>query len=316
MSNLFSNATRMAGSAALAAWLLAAAPLAAAPALQVMAVTKGGQSNPGYLIDADAEGISIGTSPVGGNITRIAYTNIESLNVQEPQGWESAMMRFKAGNFEEAAQAFEQLGDDYEHLVPMRDGFGSLARLYQFKALRALGKLRDLDTAMTRQRARPLQLSEPYKLDLAELNGWALVGKADLTLLQGYINDYQDAAKTKWDLQPAFRKDLPPALVASLHFFRATLHEKQQNPELALIDYHSAITHNLGADTRAFQMAVESSLRIAAAKLSAKPDDAGLIKLAGSLAALYRDAIGGGKLPDEFAPLLVAPEPKTEEKAG
>jgi hypothetical protein len=56
-------------------------------------------------------------------------------------------------------------------------------------------------------------------------------------------------------------------------------------------------------------MACLASLKITAAKSSAKPTDDALRKTAQSLASTYRDIAAKGKLTDEFAPFAPLPEP-------
>jgi len=289
----------------------------AADALPIMVTTKAGQPNPGFLTGAEADGLIISTSPVGGNSVKMPYANIQELNVEEPKGWGSAVLQLNAGNFAEAEKAFASLADDYANLIPWKDGYGSVARLNHFKAMKNLGKFKELATAMDRQLAKPLVLGEANSLDFNDLRGWAILGKGDVLALQSYINEFQEGAPNKWSLQPTFKPGLPARIMESLAYLRGHLHDKQQRPEMALIDYHTAMTYNNGADRAVFSLASLAALRVTAAQLAAKPDDATTKRAAFSLATNYRDIVGQGKLPKEFEPFLAfapVPEPKAPAK--
>lgn len=291
--------------------LTLALPLhAASGPLPIMAVSSSGQRNPGFLVAAEADGLVISNAPQGGNSLKILYTNIVELNVEEPKGWSAALARLNAGNYADAETTFSTFADDFAALIPWKDGYGSLARLYHFKALKGLGKFAELATAMNRQLAKPLVLGDLSKIDFNDLRGWAILAKADLQALQSYLNEFIDTSGSKQaSLQPPFKKDLPARFVASLAYLRGHLHEKQQRPELALLDYSTAMTYNNGSDHSVFSLACLASLKITAAKSTAKPTDETLRKAANSLAITYRDVAASGKLPAEFAPFATLPEP-------
>ncbi len=289
--------------------------LSAAEALPVMATLKSGQRNPGFLVGAEPDGLVISTAPTGGNTAKVAYDSIQDLNVEEPKGWGSAMIQLNAGNFAGAEQAFARLADDYAALIPWKDGFGSVARLSHFKALKGQGKLKELAAAMDRQLAKPLALGDLNKIDFNELRGWAILGKGDMQALQSYLNEFQEAVN-KWGLLPLFKPGLPGRVTASLAYLRGHLNDKAGKQDLALIDYHTAMTWNNGSDPVLFNMACLDALKIAAAKTAAKPDDLTLKKTAHFLAVSYRDLAGKGKVPAEFNALLTPlPEDKPAEPA-
>ncbi len=281
----------------------------AADALSVMATLKSGQSNPGYLVKAEADGLVISSAPVGGNSAKVPYANIQQLNVEEPKGWGAAVDLLKGGNYAEAERAFAQLADDYEALVLWKDGFGAVARLNHLKAMKGQGKLKELAAAMDRQLAKPLALGDLNKVDFNDLRGWAILGKGDMQALQSYLNEFQEAAG-KWGILPLFNPALPGRVIASLAYLRGRLNEQNQKPDLAFIDYHTAMTWNNGSDAALFKMACLDALKIAAAKTAAKPDDQATKRTAHFLAVSYRDIAGKGSVPKEYAALLEAiPEP-------
>lgn len=293
--------------------LTLALPLhAASGPLPIMAVSASGQRNPGFLVTAEADGLVISNAPQGGNSIKVLYTNIVELNVEEPKGWSTALARLNAGNYADAETTFSTFADDFAALVPWKDGYGSLARLYHFKALKGLGKFAELATAMDRQLAKPLVLGDLSKIDFNDLRGWAILAKADLQALQAFLNEFIDTSASKQaSLQPPFKKDLPARFVASLAYLRGHLHEKQQRPEFALLDYSTAMTYNNGSDHSVFSLACLAALKITAAKATSKPTDEALRKAANSLAITYRDIAAQGKLPAEFAPFATLPEPPT-----
>ena len=292
---------------ALAAFVFPVSPLhSAGEALPVMATSNTGQRNPGFLVGAEADGLLIATAPQGGNTVKILFSTLQEVNVEEPKGWTTALNQLNAGGYADAEKTFAEFAEDYAHLIPWKDGFGSLARLYHFRALKGLGKYRDLAAAMDRQLAKPLVLGDLNRVDFDDLRGWALLGKGDLLALQSYLREFQAATASPLSLQPAFKAGLPARFVSSLHFLRGHLHEQQQRPELALIDYQSAMTHNFGSDRSVFEPACLNSLRIATTLAQAKPTDAVLKKTAQSLALTYRDCAGRGKLPAEFQALIDA----------
>lgn len=298
----------------LAVFLLALglAPLMpAADALPVRIILKGGQHNPGYLIRAEADGLVVGSSPTGGSTIKVPYANIQELNIeQEPKGWAAAVLQLNTGDHAGAEKAFAALAEDYAALIPWKDGYGSVARLNHFKALKGQGKFKELAAAMDRQLAKPLALGELNKADLDELRGWAILGKGDLQALQSYLNEFQEAA-SKWGLLPLFKPGLPGRVTASLAYLRGHLNDKTGKPDLALIDYHTAMTWNNGSDKALYALACRDALKIAAAQTAAKPDDAILKKTVHFLAVTYRDNVGKGQAPAEFTALL---EPLPEEK--
>ena len=300
-----------------------ARPVLAADALPIMATLKSGQRNPGFLVGAELDGLVISTAPTGGNTAKLAYDTIQDLNVEEPKGWSAALLLLNGGNFAEAEQAFGRLAEDYAALVPWKDGFGSVARLNYFKALRGQGKLKELAAGMDRQLAKPLALGDLNKTDFNELRGWAILGKGDMQALQSYLNEFQEPVN-KWGLLPLFKPGLPGRVVSALAYLRGHLNDQAGKPDLALIDYHTAMTWNYGSDRSLYGQACLAALKIAAAKATAKPDDLTLKKTAHFLAVSYRDIAGNGKIPAEFnaflAPLPAdkapaeAPAAKAEEK--
>ena len=183
--------------------------------------------------------------------------------------------------------------------------------------------LRRLDDLHTLEENKSVRLGKPMERrifpqgadakgrDFNDLRGWAILAKGDLLALQSYLREFEDTTSPKnVSLQPPFKKELPGRFIASLAYLRGHLHEKQQRPELALLDYHSAMTFNNGSDRMVFATASLAALKITAAQAAAKPGDAALQKAARSLAVTYRDIAGQGKLPAEFAPLLAAPPPE------
>lgn len=280
--------------------------------LQARITNAAGQPTPGFVMSADKEGLTIAASKDGSSSIKISYDSIQEINVEAPKGWAEATLKLNAGDFAGAGQLFGAIANDYANLVPWADGYGSIARLNYFKALKGLGKFADLAAAMDRQLSNPLALSAAALRDFNELRGWAILGKGDMLALQSHLAEFQESETNKMSLLPRFKQELPDRMIASLSYLRGHLFDKQQQVDLALVDYHTAMTYNLGTDRSVFAQAAAASLKIFATKIEAKPDDKNLRRLAHSLAVTYRDCVGKGKVPAEFTAFL-EPLPPEEE---
>jgi hypothetical protein len=98
-----------------------------------------------------------------------------------------------------------------------------------------------------------------------------------------------------------------PARMASLACLRGLTLEQAKKPELALLDYHRAITLSFGADKGIASLALSHALDILSAQLKAKPDDLQAKREGYALSSVYRDVLGKGKLPAQWTAL--APKP-------
>ena len=294
--------------------LLLPSALRAADPLSISIINNSGEITNAFVLGAESDGIVLTMQQGGGNSFKMPIQNIREYNIEEPKGWALAVATFTGGDFANAEKLFAQLGADYEKLIPLRDSYGSLARLYYFRSLREQGKFAELATAMDKQRAAPLSLGAYYNADLVELQGWAWVGKKDWQALETYLKDFQEEDAQKLLPQPAF-KDLPPARLASLAFMRGLWHEQQKRPDLANVDYSRAMTVDFGSNPYIMAQATLGCLRIVDARLQAKPDDLGLKRNAHALAVTFRDISGSGNIPAEFAKHLEKPpEPAAPAK--
>lgn len=276
---------------------------------QALQATITGVSNEitaGYVVGADKDGLLVSMVPEGGNAAKFPYANIKEYNIEEPRGWSAAVAQFQAGNLAEAEKQFEALGTALEKLVPLKDSYGSLAKYHWFLCLKQQGKLAQLSAVMDKQLINPLVLSEAFHEDLLDLQGWAIIGKQDWVQLMAYLQGYQDKSLQKDLPLPPFKK-ASRARLASLSCMRAILEEHDGNKDVALLDYHAALTHDLGSDRWLRSMAVTGALRLANEKLLANPNDDPLRRQAWALAVVYRDLVGQGQVPPEFAKLLEAP---------
>lgn len=295
--------------------------------LQTMAVPlnatlslKSGKVTAGYVTGAESDGILLSVNPEGGGASKIPNDQIVDLNMEEPKGWSTAVTTFTAGNYEAAEKMFASLANEYDALVPLRDSYGSLARLYYFRCLQQLGKLAELATAMDKQLANQLSLGDFYRGYYDEVKGWSILGKEDWLALGSYVQSYEEEQIGSALPQKPFQK-ISESRIAALCFLRAKWHESQNNQDMALVDYHRAITYNLGADRSLRAKSLAESLRILAGKLEKKPTDKTLQNRAYAVAVLYRDLAGKGEVPEAYKPLLTKPEsteppapPKAEEK--
>jgi hypothetical protein len=300
MKHFFLNALTPLLAAALL--MIACASVQAEPlAIQITKIS--GEPMPGFLIGADKDGLVIADAPNGGNSIKLPLVNIRDMTIDEPKGWSLAQQAYAVGNYSEAEKLFAKLGDDFNKLVPMLDGFGSLARLYQFMSLQKQGKYADLSKAMNQQLANPLNLGPHYMEDFIDLEGWNWLGKEDWQALGTFIKKFEDVNPLKLP-QPPF-KGLRSSRLASLCYLRAVWNERgQKQADLALMDYHRALTLDLGSDTILLRRSAVAALLITEAKIAAAPKDEKLASQARSLALVCRDLGGPGALPKEFEKYL------------
>ncbi len=293
--------------------LLVPFSLNAAEGLNISIINNAGEITNASIIGADVDGLLL--SQGGGNSFKLPLQNVKEYNIEEPKGWSVALATFVGGDYANAEKLFAQLSADYEKLIPLRDSYGSLARLYHFRSLREQGKFSELAVAMDKQRAAPLSLGAYYNSDLVELQGWAWVGKKDWQALETYLKDFQEVDAQKLLPQPAF-KDMPPARLAALSFMRGLWNEQQKRPDLANVDFSTAMTVDFGSNAYVTAQATLGCMRVIDGRLQTKPDDLGLKRQACALAVTFRDLSGGGKVPEEFAKYLEKPpEPAGAKKA-
>ena len=271
--------------------------------LAIQITNLNGEPTAAFLLGAEKDGVVISTAPNGGSSYKLPLTNIREMTIDEPKGWSLAMQTFAAGNHAEAEKLFAQLGDEFDKLVPLQDSFGSLSRLYQFMSLQKLGRYADLAKAMDKQLANPLNFSGHYTEDFVDLEGWALMGKKDWLSLGAFIKKFEDVNSLKL-LQAPFKR-LRTSRLAGLCYLRAVWNEEaQKQPELALMDFHRALTLDLGSDTSLVRLAAVAALRLTDTKITAAPKDEKLTKQAKSLALVCRDLGGKDALPKDFEKYL------------
>ncbi len=283
--------------------------------LQATVSLKTGKVTAGYVTGAESDGILLSVQPDGGGAFKIPNEQIVDLNMEEPKGWAAALNSFTAGNFAESEKQFSALADEFDKLVPLKDSYGSLARLYYFRSLKQLGKLTELSTAMDKQLANQLSLGEFYQGYYDDIKGWSILGKEDWLALGSYVQSYEEEQLGSSLPQKPFQK-LPESRIASLCYLRAKWHESKGDADTALIDYHRAITYDLGSDRALRAKALAECLRIMAAKVEKKPTDKALRNRAYAVAILYRDLAGKGEVPETYKPLLTKPEPDAKPAAA
>jgi len=284
--------------------------------LQATILNVNGETTPGFVIGADKEGILVSTTADGATSFKLPFQNIKDYNMEEPKGWSAALAVYQSGNYAEAEKQFETLGQSLEKLVPLRDSFGSMAKYYHFSSLQKQGKFKELAAVFERQLANPLSLNEGFQEDIQDLQGWTIVGKQDWVALMAYLQGFEDKA-AKGSLPQAPFKKASRSRLSSLSFMRALLEEHDGKKELALLDYHGALTLNLGSDASLTAQAAKSALRLTDELLQQKPDHTQLKRQAYALAVIYRDLSAKGQLPPELAKLAekpaepaVSPEPE------
>jgi len=284
-------------------FLLSAASLLRAETLSVQITSQSGEPTAAFLVAADTDGIFISTSAAGGNSYKLPMANIRDITVQEPTGWSAAMQTFAGGQYAAAEGMFARIADELVKIVPMKDGYGSLARLYQFLSLKSQGKLDALSAAMDKQLANPLSLGPLYLEDFVDLEGWSLLGKKDWQSLGVFLKKFEDENALKLPQAPF--KRVRSARLAELCYLRAQWNEQgEKKPDLAIVDYHRALTLDLGSDKSLLRMAAVAALRLTDEKIQAAPGDDKLAKQAKSLAMVCRDLGGQAALPPAFEKYL------------
>jgi hypothetical protein len=270
-------------------------------AIQITSVT--GEPTAGFLMAAEKDGVIISTAPTGGSSYKLPLANIREMTVDEPKGWSAALQTFAAGNYTEAEKQFSQLGDEYVKIVPLQDSYGSLARLYQFLSLQKLGRYADLARVMDKQLATPLNLGSHYLEDYVDLEGWAWLGKEDWQALGTFIKKFEDSNPLKLPQAPF--KRLRSSRLAGLCYLRAVWNERgEKKPDMALMDYHRALTLDLGSDTSLLRRSAVAALMLTEEQIKNAPQDEKLARQAKSLALVCRDLGGPGALPKEFEKYL------------
>jgi len=283
--------------------LLATAACVQAEPLAIQITSPTGAPTAAFLLAAEKDGIIISTAPTGGSSYKLPLANIREMNIDEPKGWSTALQTYAAGNYSEAEKQFAALGDEFAKLVPLQDGFGSLARLYQFMSLQKLGRYADLAKAMEKQLANPLALGAHYAGDFVDLDGWAWLGREDWQALGVFIKKFEDV--NPLNLPQAPFKRLRSSRLATLCFLRAIWNERgSKQPDMALMDYHRALTLDLGSDVTLVRRAAVAALLLTEVKITAAPKDERLLKQAKSLALVCRDLGGQGALPKDFEKYL------------
>lgn len=270
--------------------------------LTVLSVSN--DSTAGFLVGADKDTIHISLEPSGGSSFKMPLTNIQSMNIEEPKAWAPAMAAFQSGSYAEAAKQFDALAQTFASLLPLRDSYGSLARLHQLMSVRRLGRFDELARLLDRQLATPLVLSDFYAEELDDLQGWALLGKKDWLALGSYVKRFEDEQPIQVVAQPPFKR-VRSARQAHIAYLRAVWNEHQtKNLDHALLDYHRAMTLDLGADADLTVKSAQAALRIMDAKLKTTPQDKVLRDQAYSLAVICRDVGGKAALPAGFEKYL------------
>lgn len=280
-------------------FLLTTACVLHAEPLSIQITSQTGEPTAAFLVSADKDGIFISTAPTGGNSYKLPLANIREMIVQEPNGWSAAMQAFAGGRYAEAELQFANIANEHVTIVPLQDGYGSLARLHQFLCQKKLGKLKDLAKAMDQQLANPLSLGPLYLEEFIDLEGWALLGKEDWQLLGVFLKKFEDANPLKLPQAPF--KRVRSSRLAELCYLRGCLNELGlKKPEMAVLDYHRALTLGLGSDPALLRSSAIAALRLTDAMIKATPGDEKLAKQAKSLAMVCRDLGGKGALPAEF----------------
>ncbi len=279
--------------------------LSFAEPLAASLITVQDQPMTGTILAADANGITFSPS-TGGQVNQ-PYANLKALNIIEPKDWPSAIAALEAGDLNSAEKQFAALATSLQTVRALKDSYGSQAVFYRLLALRGAGRFKELADELSTLAKAPLALGDLYQDVLNELQAWAALGANDLAAVSVYLKPLEDSA-AQGPLPQAPFKPMRPARMASVACLRGLMLEKNAKQDLALLDYHRAITLGFGADKGIASLALSHALDLLDAQLKAKPDSPQARLEGYALACIYRDVLGKGKLPAQWAALAVKPE--------
>jgi len=155
-------------------------------ALPAQITNASGAVTTGFVTGADKDGIFMSTSPDGGNSIKMPVSGIKDYNIEEPKGWSAALALYQSGDYAQAEAQLAAFARQLEKLVPLRDGFGSQAKLFHWQCLKKQGKYAELAKSMVTQLANPVSFGPAWMEDFQDLQGWAVVGKRDWQMLAQY----------------------------------------------------------------------------------------------------------------------------------
>ena len=148
-----------------------------------------------------------------------------------------------------------------------------------------------------------LALGDLYQDELLELEAWAALSFDDVKTATTYLRPFEDTASQDKLPLPPF-KPMRPARMASLACLRGLVLEHDKKPDLALLDYHRALTLGFGADKGIASLALTHALDLLSAQLAKQPDHPTAKTEAKALATRYRDLLAKGQLPAKWTALL------------
>lgn len=207
----------------------------AEPLRAVAVVTSSGQTVAGTVSSADAAAILF--QPKDGSPMMIPLSTLSSLKIEEPKDWSSALGALRSGKFEEAAKLFAQLSQAHQGIRPLKDSYGSLAKLYHLRALRGAEKWDSLAAELKLLPGAPLVLTTSLDQELKDLYAYAMISSKDAVGLGAYLSSWEDKPAAK-DQVPSL-KPTPPTRQASLHLLRGHYLELSGKPS-ALTEYRKA----------------------------------------------------------------------------
>jgi hypothetical protein len=219
----------------------------AEPLRAVAVVAASGQTVAGSVSSADATAILF--QPKDGAPVMLPLNTLSSLKIEEPKDWSAAMGALHRGKFDEAARLFAQLSQAHQGLRPLRDSYGSLAKLYHLRALRSAEKWDSLSKELKLLTSAPLVLTQRLDQELKDDYAFAMLGTKDATGISAYLSQWEQQPQAKKDQPPSPFKPMPPVRRATLHLLRAQLLEISGKPDYALAEYRLAHTLGQGHDT-------------------------------------------------------------------
>ncbi|MFK5923747.1 MAG: hypothetical protein QM496_16335 [Verrucomicrobiota bacterium] len=308
---------------ALGVWSMSGGQIDAAAAKVTMMKTDGNRET-GFIQDSNNKQILFAYTAQGKG-TAINRTAVKTIFFQE----ESNLMgrgrqAFTQGAYDAAAKIFGKVATDYEGISALKDNFASEARFFQMESLRRLGKYEELGALLATKSGKTISTTQDKlfaeKVQLMKM--WAAFSANKWDVVKAGLKFYEvpQVGDAKMLPAPVFKK-MPKPTMIQLSFIRGKMYEQEKKLGLALEDYYRAFTITYGNSPALANEAMLAALAIEAADPKLKELKGKLWQMQG-LAYYYKNGVGGGEIPAEYAayavlpdiPVVQAAEVKKEEK--
>lgn len=282
-------------------------------------ITPKGASSPQtwYVVESTPTGVKVSASPSGSGANLLAYSKIDSIAFDEPDGWADAMEAYSREEYSSASSKFEKLFSDYAGLASYEDSYAARAKFLQMESLRMKGDYEALGNEVDGLLRKPIALSEAYTNQLQLNKAWGYAGRKAWRALAQVVESYE-GEKQGGERNPNAVpfKELPAAEYVQVAYLRALLKDNEEGQEKpALNDYSRAFLMSFGAESSVAGKSVLAALDL----LKKDPNIETSRALKGeaySLAMTYKYIYGKGSLPDEYKAFETPPPAEEVEGEG